>query len=298
MGGEYLEPETGLQMRGPRYDIRCQRQTTTQHGAAGRRRHTRRWPTPNPVIPCARVMPSCSAEAWPDCLPPRTRGPLFPGHRGRAGRGACRAGTPQRRAPGPAHPRPAGFRRNDSRAFLPGLTEELLAAGALTFDCGSAVRWFHHGRVEESHARRRAAAGAEPALPGVARPAAACGAAQRRVRRGRRNRTVAARRRAPRARCPRASSRWLRRGRGLPGRSRRRDRGPRQPCPEVARRHGIPTGARGDGRDRPGLRDPHLPASVPGRPGLADADRLCARRPTARAWASCRRSRATAGSSR
>ena len=29
--------------------------------------------------------------------------------------------------------------------FFPGLTEELLASGALTFDCGSAARWFHHG---------------------------------------------------------------------------------------------------------------------------------------------------------
>jgi 2-polyprenyl-6-methoxyphenol hydroxylase-like FAD-dependent oxidoreductase len=29
--------------------------------------------------------------------------------------------------------------------FFPGLTQELIAAGALTFDCGSDARWFHHG---------------------------------------------------------------------------------------------------------------------------------------------------------
>jgi 2-polyprenyl-6-methoxyphenol hydroxylase-like FAD-dependent oxidoreductase len=29
--------------------------------------------------------------------------------------------------------------------FFPGLTQELVAAGAVTFDCGSDARWFHHG---------------------------------------------------------------------------------------------------------------------------------------------------------
>jgi 2-polyprenyl-6-methoxyphenol hydroxylase-like FAD-dependent oxidoreductase len=30
-------------------------------------------------------------------------------------------------------------------AFFPGLTDELVASGAQTFDCGSDTRWFHHG---------------------------------------------------------------------------------------------------------------------------------------------------------
>jgi 2-polyprenyl-6-methoxyphenol hydroxylase-like FAD-dependent oxidoreductase len=29
--------------------------------------------------------------------------------------------------------------------FFPGLTQELISAGAVTFDCGSDARWFHHG---------------------------------------------------------------------------------------------------------------------------------------------------------
>ena len=237
-----LSPERGVQVRGPRYDIRCQRQTTMHQGAPRRRRQTRPMAAPeagdslrsgHAVVLGGSMAGLLAARALADrfsrvTVVERDAAPAAPDTAKACPRTSTSTSCWPRRA-------------TILERFFPGLKQELLAAGAQTFDCGSGRALVPSWRVEATGLTPACRCWPEPAFPRVARPAAACGAAQRGLRRGRRDRTVAGRGQAPRARGTRAPARWLRRGRGVPGRTCGRNRRPRKPCPEVARRHGIPT---------------------------------------------------------
>ncbi len=116
--------------------------------------------------------------------------PLCPRHGRRTRPGAGRAGTPQRRAAGPAHPRAARCGRSRARAFLSRVHRGTGRRGRPDLRLRRRCALVPPRRMEGPAARGRAAAGAKPAVSRVARQAAARGTPQRRLRRGRCDRTA------------------------------------------------------------------------------------------------------------
>ena len=136
----------GPGVRGLWDDIGCHRQTTMHQGAPGRLRQTRPMAAPeagdslrsgHAVVLGGSMAGLLAARALAYrfsrvTVVERDAPPATPAHR---------KGVPQDQHIHVLLSAGATILEN----FFPGFKQELLAAGALTFDCGSAARWFHHG---------------------------------------------------------------------------------------------------------------------------------------------------------